>query len=360
MAKIALAHDHLFQIGGAENVLVVLSSMHKEAPIFTLINNPKISRSILNQANIKTSNLQNIPGISKLFRYFLLSMPKAWEKTDLSNFDIVISSSSAFVKGLVKGNQTKHICYCHAPTRYLWDDKEEYIGNLPEGKILKIFLPKLLNKLQAWDYDKAQDVNYFIANSRFIANKIKKHYHRQADVIYPPVKVDDFKISPEVDNYFLIVSRLRPYKKVDLAIRAFNNLRLPLKIIGTGSEMNNLKKLAKSNIEFLGELSDQERNKYLSRCRAFIYPQIEDFGITALEAMASGRPVVALAKGGALETVIDGVTGVFFDDQTWESLAHCILRFDDQQFNPQNIRQHAKGFDETVFKQKIFDFVNNL
>jgi glycosyltransferase involved in cell wall biosynthesis len=360
MAKIALAHDHLFQIGGAENVLVVLSSMHKGAPIFTLINNPKISRAILDQSNIKTSRLQNIPGISKLFRYFLLSMPKTWEKTDLSDFDIIISSSSAFVKGLTKGDKTKHICYCHAPTRYLWDDKEEYIGNLPEGKILKMFLPKLLNKLQAWDYDKAQQVNYFIANSKFIADKINKHYHRQADVIYPPVKINDFQISSDIEDYFLIVSRLRPYKKVDLAIRAFNNLKLPLKIIGSGSEINKLKKIAKSNIEFLGELSDQERNKYLSRCRAFIYPQIEDFGITALEAMASGRPVIALAKGGALETVVDGVTGSFFDDQTWESLAHRILRFNDQQFDPQIIRQHAKQFDEEVFKQKIFNFINSL
>lgn len=358
--KIAFAHDHLFQIGGAERVLVVLSSLDDSAPIFTLINNPKITKDILDQTKIKTSSLQKIPGINKLFRYFLLQMPKAWEKMDFSNFDIIISSSSAFVKGLNKNNQATHICYCHAPTRYLWDDKEEYIGNLPEGKFLKIFLPRLLDKLQQWDYDKAQKVDHFIANSQFIANKIRKHYKKNAVVIYPPIKIDDFEISDQVDEYYLLVSRLRPYKKVDLAIKAFNNLKLPLKIIGGGSELNRLKKIAHSNIEFLGELSDKERNYYLSHCKAFIYPQIEDFGITALEAMASGRPVIALRKGGALETVAEGVSGTFFDEQTWESLAHKILRFDSKQFDPETIREQAKKFDEKIFRQKIFDFINNI
>jgi len=193
-----------------------------------------------------------------------------------------------------------------------------------------------------------------------IAHKIAKHYKRNSKVIYPPIKVSDFSISSEIDDYDLIVSRLRPYKKVDVAVQAFNNLKLPLKIIGSGAEYGKLKKMAKSNVQFLGELSDKDRNKYLSRCKAFIYPQIEDFGITALEAMASGRPVLAYAGGGALETVVDGKTGSFFNEQTWESLAHKVLRFDDRDFSPKLIREHAKKYDEDIFKSKIEDFISNL
>lgn len=348
--KIALAHDHLWQVGGAERVLGVLSGVYKDAPIFTLVNNSQITKNILDQKNIHVSSLQKIPGILKFFRYFLILMPKIWQKTDLSNFDLVISSSSGFVKGLhcLPG---KHICYCHSPIRYLWGS---------EDKFLKLFLPRILNRLQILDYNAAQRVDYFIANSYFIADKIKKYYDRESTVIHPSVKIDDFCISDKIGNYYLIVSRLRPYKKVDLAIRAFNNLKIPLKIIGSGSEYRRLKKMAKSNIEFLGELSDSDRNQYLGHCRAFIYPQVEDFGITALEAMASGRPVIAYRSGGALETVVEGKSGTFFEDQTWESLAHKILRFDHTKFDPMVIREHARNFEEKVFQNKILDFVSNI
>jgi len=357
MKKVALAHDHLFQIGGAEKVLVALANMYPQAPIFTLINDSKITKGILKQDNIYTSYLQKIP--SRLFKYFLVLMPKAWEKTDLSNYDLVISSSSGLVKG-VRTGQAKHVSYCHSPTRYLWDDKEEYIGNLPEGKFIKYFLPKVLDRLQNWDFSKAQTIDHFIANSNYIAEKIKKHYKKDSTVIHPPIKTDDFYISDKIEDYYLIVSRLRPYKKVDIAVKAFNNLKLPLKIIGGGTELKRLKKIAHSNIEFLGEVSDKDRNYYLSRCKAFIYPQIEDFGISALEAMASGRPVIAYKKGGALETVVEGKTGVFFEEQTWESLAHKILRFDDRQFDSNVIRDHAKLFDENIFREKFFNFIATI
>lgn len=360
MKKIALAHDHLFQIGGAEKVLAIFSELWPEAPIYTLINNPGISSPILKQTNIRTSYLQKIPGSTKFFKYFLLLMPRAWESTDLSDYDLVLSSSSALVKGLKVGPHTVHVSYCHSPTRYLWDDKEEYIANLPEGKILKRFLPKFLSRLQAWDYNHAQNVHYFIANSRYIADKIKKHYDRPAVVIHPSIRVDDFQMAEKPDNYFLIVSRFRPYKRVDLAVRAFNNLKLPLKIIGSGSEYRRLRKMAHNNVEFLGELSDPDRNYYLSRCRAFIYPQIEDFGISALEAMASGRPVIAYRRGGALETVVEGLSGTFFDDQTWESMAHKILRFREEDYDPHQIRAYSRNFDESVFRQKIQNFIQSL
>lgn len=362
MAKVALAHDHLFQNGGAERVLAILAGLNPEAPIYTLINNPDISSKLFDQNRIKTSYLQKIPAVNLLFKSFLPLMPKVWEQTDFSNYDLVVSSSSGFVKGLKKGANTKHVCYCHTSARYLWDDMEEYIGNLPISPILRLFLPRILNYLQSWDFNKAKEVDYFIANSTFIAEKIKKHYQRDSVVIHPSVRVDDFSLAPteELGNYFLIVSRLRPYKRVDLAIKAFNNLKLPLKIIGSGSQLNKLKKQAFSNIEFLGELSDQERNYHLARCQAFIYPQVEDFGISALEAMASGRPVIALARGGALETVVAGKTGEFFDHQDWASLTHAILRFQNKQFDSQVIREHARLFDDSVFREKIRTFLAQL
>jgi glycosyltransferase involved in cell wall biosynthesis len=204
-----------------------------------------------------------------------------------------------------------------------------------------------------WDYIAAQRVDVFLANSQFVASRIKKYYHREARVIYPPVDISQIKISDEIDDYFLMVSRLRPYKRVDIAVQAFNKLGLKLKIIGTGEEEVHLKKIAKSNIEFLGAVSDIERNRYYSRAKAFLYPQEEDFGITAVEAMAAGRPVIAYRAGGATESIKEGVSGTFFDEQTWEALADAVIRFDVTQYNPQIIRNNAKQFDVSVFKQNL-------
>ena len=358
--KISLAHDHLFQIGGAERVLAVLASMYPVAPIYTLVNIKKITQKLLPQDRILTSSLQKIPDIKRFFKYCLPLMPKVWEKTEIVDADYLISSCSGLVKGINLAKGVRHICYCYAPTRYLWEDKEEYLDNLPEGRLLKVLWPELLDSLKKWDFAKAQKVDYFITISQHIADKIKKHYQREATIIYPPVRTKDFQISSEVGDYYLIVSRLRPYKKVDLAIRAFNNLKLPLKIIGSGSELRKLKKMANSNIEFLGELSDAKRNYYLSHCRAFIYPQIEDFGISAVEAMASGRPVIALKAGGAVETVKEGLSGVFFDEQTWESLAHCVLRFNEHDFDPEVVRAHALQFDEAIFVSRLQEYIDKL
>jgi glycosyltransferase involved in cell wall biosynthesis len=358
--KISLAHDHLFQIGGAERVLAVLASMYPTAPIYTLVNIKKITQKLLPQDRILASYLQKIPDIKRFFKYCLPLMPKIWEQTKVQDADLLISSCSGLVKGIATRPNFRHICYCYAPTRYLWEDKEEYLDNLPEGRLLKVLWPELLDSLKKWDYAKAQKVDHFITISQHIADKIKKQYNREATIIYPPVRTKDFQISSEVGDYYLIVSRLRPYKKVDLAIRAFNNLKLPLKIIGSGSELRKLKKMANSNIEFLGELSDAERNYYLSHCRAFIYPQVEDFGISAVEAMASGRPVIALKAGGAVETVQEGVSGVFFNEQTWESLAHCVLRFKEHDFDPEMVRAHALQFDEEIFISRLQEYISKL
>ena len=217
-----------------------------------------------------------------------------------------------------------------------------------------------LKGLRQWDYEAAQRLNYFIANSQFIAQKIKKYYHRDSKVIYPPVEVDKFYSDFKKDDYYIVVSRLMPYKKVDLVIRAFNQLKLPLKIIGFGEQLGELKKMAKSNIEFLGKVSDEVRGKYLSKAKAFLHPQEEDFGIAAVEAMASGCPVIAYSSGGALETVINKETGLFFEEQNWESLAEAVLDFNKLEFDSEAIQKYAQKFSNQNFRKNIEDYLQEM
>lgn len=357
--KIALTHDHLFQLGGAERVLMELHNIFPDSPVYTLIHNPE-KAGIFKDLKIKTSFLEKLPFGKKHFKWYLGLMPIAWESFNFSEYDIVISSSSAFAKGLLTPPNTLNISYCHSPTRYLWSDTHNYVDELKQPKIIKKLLPLILNRLRTWDHVAAQRVDKFIANSEFVAKRIKKYYQRDSTVIYPPVDTKQFKISPEIGDYYIIVSRLRPYKKVDMVIKAFNQLRMPLKIIGSGEEEAKLKKMSSSNIEFLGELPDEKRNQVLSKALAFIHPQEEDFGIAAVEAMACGRPVIAYKSGGALETIIENETGIFFVDQTWESLADTIIRNHKKldQFSPEKIKAHAEKFDTEVFHKKIKDFVS--
>ncbi|MFH0873570.1 MAG: glycosyltransferase [Candidatus Komeilibacteria bacterium] len=358
--KIALAHDHLFQIGGAETVLRHFTQLYPDAPVFTLICDQRSRGYLPPTADIRTSYLQNFIADNGWFKYLLPLMPSAWERFDFSAFDVVLSSSSAFVKGLITRPGAIHISYCHSPTRYLWSDSHEYLQQLAVPRIIKLYLSILFSRLRIADQLAAQRVNYFIANSQFIAERIKKYYFREAVVINPPVDIGKFYVSPTIDPYYLLISRLRPYKRVDLAIKAFNALRLPLIIIGGGEELERLQKLAKPNITFLGEVSDQVRNNYLSRCRALIHPQEEDFGITIVEAMASGRPVIAYGSGGARETVQPGKTGHFFADQSWEALAAAVMHYSPNDFDPAYIRQQAERFDSRLFREKISSFVQSV
>lgn len=361
--RVALVHDHLNQIGGAEMVLKSLTEMFKGAPIHTLIYDPKQLGDFFAGPDIKTSSIQKIPGGISHFKWFLPIMPAVLERFDLSGYDLIISSSSALGKGVISHPGAIHISYCHTPTRYLWSDTNRYVEELPQNRIVKKLLPIILNRLRVWDWQAAQRVDYFIANSNFIRDRIKRYYQKDAEVIYPPVKTDRFRISDEIGDYFLIISRLRPYKKVDMAIKAFSKMGIPLKIIGVGEEEARLKKIKKmnrANIEFLGQVSEERKAELLSYCKALIHPQEEDFGITIIEAMASGRPVIAYNKGGALETVIEGRTGKFFEEQTWEALADAVIRFEPNEYNPQEIRQHAQRFDESVFREKIRDFINKV
>jgi glycosyltransferase involved in cell wall biosynthesis len=287
-------------------------------------------------------------------------MPTAVEELDLSEYDVVISSSSALIKGVITHPHTLHICYCYTPTRYLWSDAHIYHKEVPEARFVRPILPFLLNGLREWDYLAAQRVDHFIAQSNFIAQRIKNYYHKDSSaVIYPPTDTENFYISPEIGNYYLIISRLKPYKKVDLTVKAFNKLNIPLKIIGIGEEEKKLKKMAKPNIEFLGHVPEAEKRRLLSQCIALIHPQEEDYGLTPIEAMASGRPVIAYQAGGALETVIDDKTGKLFSEQSWEALIDTVIKFKHKDYNPQEIKQHAEGFNSQKFYSQIRNFVQD-
>lgn len=357
--KVALVHDHLAQDGGAERVLAIFHKMFPEAPIYVLVYDRGKANPIFKTAKIRTSFIQKMPGGLARYQWYLPLMPQAVEKYNLFDYDLVISSSSAFAKGVITRPETLHICYCHTPTRFLWSDTHSYTRELKYNKIIKTFIPNTLHRIRLWDRLAADRVDKFIANSKNIARKIKKYYSRDSEVIYAPVDTEKFHLSRNTGYYFLTGGRLVAYKKFDLAIQVFKKLGWPLKIFGTGPEEKKLKKMAGrlSNIQFLGRVSDGELSKLYAHSKAFIFPQEEDFGITALESMAGGRPVIAYAQGGAQETVIPGKTGVLFYKQDERSLGEAIKRFDEKRFNPVEIRQHACRFDVKIFETKIKKFI---
>lgn len=366
--KIALVHEYLTQYGGAERVLEAFMEIFPKAPVYTLVYDEKRMGEYFKNAEIRTSFIQKIPFGKSHYRYFSVLMPSAIEQLDLSYYDLVISDSSSFAKGVITKPHTKHICYCHTPTRFAWDDCQKYIEEFDYfPRILRKFAPLGVNYVRMWDVAAANRPDYFIANSNFVAERIKKYYSREAEVVYPPVnaldiqnKLKSFEKNNETEKkYFLILSRLLPNKRVELAIEAFNKLGLLLKVVGIGPLYKDLKKRAKSNIEFLGFVPDDKIASLYATAKAFIHPQVEDFGITALEAAAAGTPVIAFREGGALETVIEGKTGVFFNEQTPESLAEAVKGFleMENQFNPEEIMEHARGFDRGVFKEKIREFI---
>lgn len=358
--KVALVHEYLSQYGGAEKVLEVLQKIHPEAPTFVMFHDKTKVPEHLLQGETRTSFLQYFPLIKSHYRWYLPLMPLAVEHLNLSDYDVIISSTSAFGKGVITSSDALHISYCHTPTRYLWTDTHSYIEELSYNKLIKFFLPPLISRLRLWDRMSAERVDYFIANSENVRRRIQKYYHRDAVVIYPPVDTNLFKPTEKISDYFLTGGRLVPYKRFDLTIKVFNRLGWPLKIFGSGTEEEKLKEAAKSNIEFLGNVSDQKKSELYAKALAFIHPQIEDLGITAIESMAAGRPVIAFAGGGALETIKDGVTGIFFHEQTWENLLDTILHFNPGQFDSLKIREQAEQFGLDNFKQKMKIYIDGL
>jgi len=355
--KIALIHDHLIQEGGAERVLQVFQNIYPTAPTYTLLYDEKKLGAIFKNKDIRTSFLQKWPGTLNHYQWFLPFMTTATESYDLMDYDVVLSSCSAMAKGVITRSNTLHFCYCHTPTRYLWSDTHRYLEELKYNRLIKKFIPPILTKLRAWDQLAAQRVDFFIANSKNVADRIKKYYRRDSIIIHPPVETKNFKISDKIGKYFLTGGRLVAYKRFDLTIQAFNRLGIPLKIFGTGPEEKKLKTIAKQNIEFVGKVVQEEQTKLYSQAIAFIHPQIEDFGITAVESMACGRPVIAYAAGGSCETVVEGKTGKFFDEQTWEALADTVVRFKPEDYSPMEIKNYAEQFSIERFKKEITELI---
>jgi glycosyltransferase involved in cell wall biosynthesis len=293
-------------------------------------------------------------------------MPTAIEQFELKGYDLILSSSHCVAKGIKTDNNSLHICYCHTPMRYIWDLSSQYFSKTNAGPVTRFIFPFVKKYLQNWDVKTSEKVDYFIANSKNVSERIKRIYNRNSVVIYPPVNTNFFEISDSVDDYYLVVSAFAPYKRIDLAIKAFNRLGYPLKIIGSGQCEKQLRKIAGPNIEFLGDIKKEGIKHYYSKCKAFIFPGEEDLGITPIEAMASGRPVIAFGKGGALETVIpltnenNSPTGLFFEKQTADALVEAVQQFEkiENKFDSKKIRNHTLKFDREVFEKKIREFID--
>jgi glycosyltransferase involved in cell wall biosynthesis len=356
--KVALVHDYLNQMGGAERVVLAFHEIFPDAPVYTSIYDSRRVDPAFQKMDVRTTFMQKFPWITSHHQPYLPFYPFAMESLDLREYDLVLSSSSAFGKGVITRPDTVHICYCHTPMRWCWN-YDEYVEREKLGKAVRSVLPFLITGLRVWDQTSSARVDHFIANSPVVAERIQKYYRREAIVIPPPVETSRFPFDPatQPEDYFLILSRLVPYKRIDLAIKACNRLGLPLVIIGSGRDEERLRSLAGPTIRFMGRLSDEAVVHYLTHCRAFLFPGEEDFGITPVEAQVCGRPVIAYGAGGALASVIDGVTGTLFPEQTVESLVEALSTFDEQKFDPMVIHNHALEFDKPRFRRRILQFI---
>lgn len=360
--KTVLIHDWLPILGGAEKVLEAIFELYP-SPIYTLVKNDKaLAGSIFEKADIYTSFIQKLPFASAKYRSYLPFFPLAIEQFDLSAYDLIISSSYAVAKGVNVNPNQMHICYCHSPVRYAWDMYFEYLKDAHLEKGFKAMIAKIvLHYIRIWDYTSAQRVDHFVANSYNVASRIKKYYGRQSTVIYPPVDVDKFELCEEKDNFYLTASRLVPYKKVDLIAESFSHMPdKKLIICGDGPQLNSIKKKATKNIEIVGYAPFEKLKSYMQKAKAFIFAAKEDFGIVPLEACACGTPVIAYGAGGALETVKENVTGVFFNEQSPKSIVEAINRFESshESFDPKIIRNHALNFSKKRFQEQFSTFVN--
>jgi glycosyltransferase involved in cell wall biosynthesis len=359
LSRIALVHDYFVELGEAERVVEAMHDSFPSAPLYTTVALPQYVPQRLRTADIRTSILQHLPSMDRRFRHYFMLYPFAVEKFDLSSYDLIFSSSSGYAKGVHRRRNAIHVCYCHTPMRCVWR-YEDYVSREKFGRGVRTILPMFLWGLRKWDLRASQQPNYYIANSRLVAQRIKKVYGREAFVIPPPIDVNRFQMSSEIEDYYLVLSRLIAYKRIDLAIEACKRMNRRLVIIGDGPDRQRLEKLADDRIEFLGRQPDGVVNYYLSRCRALLFPGEEDFGMAPLEANAAGRPVIAYRGGGATETVIDGKTGVFFDQPNSVALSMAIERFEAMAWSQILLRRHAEKFDTNVFAFRVLQFLGSV
>ncbi len=365
--KVALVYDRVNKWGGAERVLLALHELFPNAPLFTSVYHPQ-KAGWAKVFNVKTSFLQHFPLASSKHELFPLLMPAAFESFSFDDYDLIVSVTSESAKGIITKPKTKHISYCLTPTRYLWSGHEEYFHN----KFFKTIATPAIRSLRAWDKIAAHRPDKFVAISKEVQSRIKKYYGKESVVIYPPLtlnskfeirntkQVQNTKSKKEQGEYFLVVSRFVPYKRIDLAIQACNELKLPLKIIGSGAEEDKLKSLAGPTIEFVGKVTDKELSDYYRDCKALLFPGVEDFGLAVVEAQHFGRPVIAFRGGGALETILAGKTGLFFDAQTKESLMSALRDFDKFTFDKNALIQQAGKFSAGKFKEDFLSVVNKM
>ncbi len=358
--KVALVHDWLFHMRGGEKVLEAIAELLPGAEIYTLfLDRAGLSPSL--QAHpIHTSFLDLVPGSHRFYQWMLPVLPWAIERFDLRSFDLVISSSHCVAKGIRVPQGIPHICYCHTPMRYSWYFEDEYFSRRPFP--VKQMIGALLKGLRQWDLKSSKSVTQFVANSRNVAEKVRRLYGKEALVIHPPLDTDRFRINSKKEDLYLIVSALVPYKRIDIAVDAFNELRRPLLIVGKGGEEERLRKKAAPNIRFSGWASDQELERLYGQAQALIFPGEEDFGIVPLEAQACGTPVIAFGKGGALETILPEETGIFFQDQTPAGLRAAVLAFERRRtsFDPVRIRAHAQSFSKARFQTEFWTLLERL
>jgi len=366
MKNIALVHDWLVTLAGAEKVLEAFYELYK-APIYTLVvDKDKLKNSVFKDADIHTSFIQSFPMGKKKYRLYLPFFPLAIEQFDLSDYDVIISSSHAVAKGVLTRPGQVHICYCHTPVRYAWDLYFSYMKESGLESGLKGIIAKfILHYIRIWDVSTVNRVDYFIANSNYVKRRIWKIYRRDAEVIYPPVDVDRFSVISKKEDFYLTASRLVPYKKIDVIVKAFSLPSLrdrKLIVIGDGPDMKKIKKIASPNVEILGYQPFERLRDYLEKAKAFIFAAEEDFGILPVEAQACGTPVIAYGRGGALETVVDGRTGLYFYRQTPEDVMEAIVKFESMQnsFDPLEIRRHAETFSKDKFKKRFESFISKI
>ena len=355
--KTAIVHEWLNQIGGAEDVLETLLELYPGVPIYTSLYWRDEMPEHWRQWDVRTSFINRLPFAQKRQQLYFPLYPMAFEQFDFGDYDLVISNKSGFCHGIITGPETLHICYCLTPTRYVWR-YHQYAEQENLSGLLRTIMPPFLTSLRQWDRLAADRVDHFIAISQTIRQRIAKIYRRESTIIYPPVDTSRFAPAQRNADYYLIVGRLVPYRRIDILIEAFNKMQRPLVIAGSGRDQERLKAMAGPTIKFLGYVPDEDLPDLMARCRAFMWPGEEDFGISPIQAMAAGRPVIAYAAGGALETVVPGHTGALFYDQTAQAIVTAVEQFDEKTLDPHAISAFAAQFDTVVYKRKMQQFVD--